>query len=148
MKNRKNTLFLICLLLFLIPGCNDFDSSSKESANLEETGTPEALTAEMLDNMLIPLHECAKKAKRTADNDEVMITVNCWENLSVLAEFYSEEFPKKGWIPTNQPEDSVSGKAAGKTVKIAFAKENLKAVVSLIELGIDRTSIKIQISKK
>ena len=95
----------------------------------------------------VPLHECAGKANQITNNDEFTIRVNCRENLSVLTKFYKEEFPKKGWTLTNQSKDSVSGRAARKIVKIAFTKENLKAVVSLIEMSTDRTSVKITISK-
>ena len=31
MKNQKNNLFLICLMLFLVPGCNNFGSLSSKS---------------------------------------------------------------------------------------------------------------------
>ncbi len=95
----------------------------------------------------IPIHECAQKANRITINDEFRLSVNCWENLSTLAEFYSEEFPKKGWLPANQPENFVSGKTERSPVNIAFAKENMKALVSLVEIGTDRTSIKITITK-
>jgi hypothetical protein len=93
----------------------------------------------------IPIHECAKKANRITSNDEFTLAVNCWENLSTLAEFYSEEFPKKGWKSAKQTEDS--DKNEQKIVKIAFMKDTMRAVVSLVELGTDRTSVKITITQ-